>query len=279
MLGTSALSLSLLLLLALLLRADGGSWRPCCTDDDDIVRRHRMRSSSPDLLMLRPCALPTMTACLPLLGDGDRGDIEKARTNSTGTVRGVPEEHAAGDELRQQQHAMKKRRQQQRQSATCSGARADRWIIVGSKWRIGKRMAVERSASWSIDASMHHASIVLCCPACLAFELISFTHHRIVIFVSVCRASRQQSTNFWRQARSNEELLNLSFCMALETYNIVKCNDIGSVSVIYTLNQTICIQPASRAKSSPARFKLSFLICYACLALLCHHISTTASFW
>ena len=163
MLGASALSLSLLLLLALLLRADGGGWRPCCTDDDDIVR-HRMRSSSPDLLMLRPCALPTMTACLPLLGDGDRGDIEKARTNSTGTVRVhvVPEEHAAAgaDELRQQQHGMKKRRQQQRQSATCSGARADRWIIVGSKWRIGKRMAVERSASWSIDAS-----IVLPCPA------------------------------------------------------------------------------------------------------------------
>ena len=153
MLGTSALSLSLLLLLALLLRADGGGWRPCCTDDDDIVR-HRMRSSSPDLLMLRPCALPTMTACLPLHGDGDGGDIEKARTNSTGTVRRVPEEHAAAgaDELRQQQHAMKKRRQQ-RQSAG-SGAPADRWIIVGSKWRIGERMAVERSASWSIAASI-----------------------------------------------------------------------------------------------------------------------------
>lgn len=152
MLGTSALSLSLLLL-ALLLRADGGGWRPCCTDDDDIVR-HGMRSSSPGLLMLRPCALPTMTAFLPLHGDGDRGDIEKARTNSTGTVRRVPEEHAAAgaDELRQQQHAMKKRRQQ-RQSAG-SGAPADRWIIIGSKWRIGERMAVERSASWSIDASI-----------------------------------------------------------------------------------------------------------------------------
>ena len=185
MLGTSALSLSLLLLLALLLRADGGGWRPCCTDDDDIVR-HRMRSSSPDLLMLRPCALPTMTACLPLHGDGDGGDIEKARTNSTGTVRRVPEEHAAAgaDELRQQQHAMKMRRQR-RQSAG-SGAPADRWVIIGSKWRIGKRMAVERSASWSIDAS-----IVLPCPSSSPSSLFLKISFRPIVICGLARLARQ----------------------------------------------------------------------------------------
>ena len=167
MLGASALSL--LLLLALLLRADDGSWRPG-TDDDDIVR-HRMRSGSPDLLSLRRCSLP-VTACLPLHGDGDEDDIEKARTNSAGTV--APEEHAGGDELRQQQHAMKRRRRQQRRQSASSGAPTDRWIIIGSKWR--EWWWSGQPVSWSpIDMAIDRPASPLPPPSAFGLSAFSYT--------------------------------------------------------------------------------------------------------